>query len=482
MKRFIEIIKKKWLRDTTKTMLLITILLVALLGINAGVQKLDLQDIDITQNKLYTLSEESKKQITNIETAIKIYVIGFEEDTSLTDLIKQYQKQNETISYEIVPSVEQRTDLKSKYGITSEDTQVIILEANDRNKIISIDELYTYDYTTYQQIDISEQKITNAIVSLTIENKPVIYFLTGHNEYGITTHMTYLQAYLQNEVNEVQTLDLLVKDGIPEDASLLVIGSPQKDFTDHEVELIMNYSNQGGKLLWMDDIGDTNSVYPNVQKILDFYGVSIEQGIILEQDSNKIVLQTPNFIIPNIAVTNATKDIATDGGIMLINAGRLKFAEDEKLEELKVTSTPILTTSEKALFRTELSNSQTTKISSDEEGTYTIAAKQTKQVGDDKESELYIIANNLFVTDYAISVGSNQMPAIYFYNNKDYILNTISELTNREDTITIRKDTGLITYTATEKQDTIIRSIIFGMPAIIILIGIIVWQMRRRKK
>ena len=64
-------------------------------------------------------------------------------------------------------------------------------------------------------------------------------------------------------------------------------------------------------------------------------------------------------------------------------------------------------------------------------------------------------------------------------NNKDLVLNSISTLSEREDTITIRKDTGAVTYTATERQHQIVLGIIFGVPVIIVVLGIVVWQIRR---
>ena len=39
-----------------------------------------------------------------------------------------------------------------------------------------------------------------------------------------------------------------------------------------------------------------------------------------------------------------------------------------------------------------------------------------------------------------------------------------------------------VTYTATDEQDIIIRTVIFSVPALIIFAGIVVWQVRRRKK
>lgn len=481
MKKIIETLKKKWLRDTSKTILLVLILFAAFIGINVLVQKLDLQDIDVTKNQLFTLSEASKNQIKNVQEEVKIYLVGFSENTSLVDLVKQYTSQNEKITYEIIDDIQDRVDLKTKYSITDE-TQIIILETQNQNKMITTDELYTYDYTTYQQIDISEEKITNAIVNLTLAEKPKIYFLTGHGEYSIETDMTILKAYLENEVNDIETLDLLVKGNVPEDADLLVISSPQKDFYDQEVELITTYINNGGKILWMNEPTGTEQNFPNMQKLLDLFGAKFDDGIILEQDTDKMALQAPNYVIPDIASTTATKNIATDGGILLINSSKITLADDEKLEELNVTSNVIISTGETSLFRKEVSNGSTKKISSDEEGSFILAAKLTKTVDEDKEAVMYVLANNLFIVDYPITIGSNQLYPIQFYNNKDYILNTIAELTDREDTISIRKDTGVVTYTATETQDRNIKIIITVFPAIIIIIGIVIWIIRRRKK
>lgn len=485
MKNIIETLKKKWLRDTTKTIILVLILFVIFIGTNILIQKLELIDIDVTKNKLYTISESTINQIKNIEDEVEIYLIGFDENTALNDLMKQYNRENEKIKYETIEKIQDRVDIKNKYSLADE-TQVIIVEAKNQNKIILVDELYTYDYTTYSQIDVSEEKITNAIVNLTLEKKPKIYFLTGHGEYGINTDMTMLKAYLENETNNIENLDLLIKENIPEDANLLVIASPQKDLLENEVEIITKYINNGGKILWLNDPTGKNLNLSNFQKILDLFGAKFDDGIILEQDANKMALSAPNCIIPNITYTTATKDISTDGGILLINSSKITLADDETLETLKVTANNILTTGETTLFRKELSNGSTSKIEGDEEGSFIIGTKLTKTINDEneenkKEAEMYLLANNLLVVDYPITVGNSTLYPMQFYNNKDYILNTIAELTEREDLISIRKDTGVITYTATEAQHRIIKIAITVFPMLIIIIGIVIWIIRRRK-
>lgn len=489
--KIIEKIKKKWIKDTLTTFIMILVLFVAFIGINILIQKLDLPDIDITQNQLYTLSDTSKQQIQNIEDEVTIYLIGYSDNSSLAELIKQYTKVNENITMEVIEDITQRVDLQSIYSLT-DDSEAIIVKTDENSKTLMYYDLYTYDYTTYQQIDISEEKITNAIVDLTKEERPQIYFLTGHNEYSLTSELTLLSSYLTNEVNNVSSLDLLVTGEVPEDADLVVIGSPQKDFYDQEVELLTAYVNNGGKILWLNDPLLTGETFPNMQKVLDLFGVTFQDGIILEQDEQKIALQSPNYIIPNIATTNATKNIATDGGILLVNATKISLLSDEELEELNVDTQVILTTSDSAIFRTDVSNTSTSAISTDEVGSFMLGVELTKTIQADDEEEdedeeekqatLYVLANNFFISDYQVTIGGQQVSPIEFYNNKDYILNTIAELTENEDVISIRKDTGVVTYIATEAEDNVIKVIITVFPAMIIFIGIIVWIIRRRKK
>lgn len=423
----------------------------------------------------------------DIDKEVTIHFIGFHEDTSLVDLAKQYAKVNSKIKIEITQDINQRADLKATYNITDE-TQLIIIKTDENSKVLTAEELYTYDYTTYQQIDISEEKITNAIVDLTKTKRPKIYFLTGHNEYNLNSELNMLKAYLENEVNDVATLDLLVTGKVPEDTNLLVIGSPGKDFMEQEVENIMNYINRGGNILWLNDPLLTGESFPNMQKILDQFGITFQDGIILEQDENKMALQSPNYIIPDITTTNATKDIATDGGILFVNATKINLATDEELENLNVTPQVILSTSDTALFRTEVSNASSSKIASDEEGSFLLGVKLTKELQSQdeqenkKEATLYAISNNFFVADYQVTIGNTKVSPITFYNNKDYILNTIAELTENEDAISIRKDTGVVTYTATKAQDKMIRIAITVFPICIIAIGIVVWVVRQKKK
>ena len=82
-----------------------------------------------------------------------------------------------------------------------------------------------------------------------------------------------------------------------------------------------------------------------------------------------------------------------------------------------------------------------------------------------------------------IRIGNSYASLIELRNNKDILLNTVAYLNNREDSIRIRKDTGVVSFnTANAKQTNIVKIIIFALPIIIIIIGIIVTIKRKLKR
>lgn len=478
MRKFFEIIKKKWIADTTRVVLLIALLIVVYIAINILAEKLNLPTLDFTEEKLYSVSEESKNIIKDINQEVTIYFFGADENTAILDFAKQYSAINSNIKVEVVDAT-QRTDLLDKYNVSSSESAIVV-QSPERSKKISAYELSSYNYTTGENTDLTEEKVTNAIVDTTSEDKPKAYFITGHGE--MAENMQLAKQYLKNDIIDSDDLDLLTSD-IPDDSDVLIITTPTEDFTEIETDKISNYINNGGNILWFSNV--KTSDLPNVQSILDMYGVTVGTGIIRETDSDRMLPGTPNFILPSLSTHKVTEDIS-DGYIILFNATRLEFKSDEELENLGVTAEPIIQSSEGSYYRTDQSITATAMQEGEETGSFPIGEELTKSLGEDKESKLIIFGNNFFVSDTPITMtttsSTQSIEAINFRSNSDILLNTVSYLADRDPAVTIRKKTEYVSYTATQKQDLIIRSIIFILPFVIIIIGIIIWQIRRRKR
>ena len=486
--KFIQTIKKKWLIDGTKTTILVLLIIAVFIAINLGMQALDLTPLDFTQEQLYTLTDESKERVKDIDKDVNIYFIGYSDEDSTVDLAKQYGKANERINVEAIEDVSTRPDLSQKYGIES-GTEGIIVECGERSKVLTASDLVTYDTSTYETISIAEEKLTSSILSVTADEVPKVYFLEGYSDFSLSQNMYMLSIYLGNEVNETNTLDILSVGKVPDDCNTLVITSPSKDFDDVATNAILDYINKGGNILWLNAAIATEVDFPNVNKVLETYGIKpFEVGIIRETDTSKMVSEQPDLIMPEIQYSDITKDIYNTTGVIFVNATKINVDTD-KLDELNVEENDLLLASEGSYFRTDFNNQQNAVADGEETGTFVVGAEMVKtiQEADEEtgtegiESKLVIYGENYFISDYQLSQNS-QYGAIQLAYNKDLVLNSIAYLTDREEDITARKDTGTVTYTATQEQDTIIRAIIFTVPALIIIVGIVVWQVRRRKK
>lgn len=476
--KFINIIKKKWLISGMMTFFLVAMLIAAFVLSTYGIQKLELTPLDFTTDKNYTVSDESKEKIAKIDKDVNVYLIGYTDDNPATVIAKQYHKTNEKINVEAI-NIEQRKDLAQKYGIDSNTSQGIIVECGEKNKVLSPDDLSSYDMTTYKSSDVTEQKLTASIVNVASDNStPNVYFLSGYSQISLDKGMSYFQAYLENENVKIETLNILSKGSVPEDCDTLIIVTPDKDFEDIVSDAIIKYINNGGNILWFNASYATSKNLANVNKVLSAYGVNpFSSGYIIETDSDKMFYGTPYIIVPEV---ESSKITAKTASVLFVQPTKLNI-DNDKLSELKVEKENLLTASKASYFRSNLAITSTEKTENDEAGEFVVGAKFTKTVENDKKSILILYGENYFISDVPINQRSST-PLVRSADNKDLALNSLAELTEREEDITVRKTKDEITYTATEQQDTIIKIIIFTVPCLIILAGIIVWQVRRRKK
>ena len=485
--KFIQIIKKKWIIDGSLTVILVAIIIAAFIALNLFMQNLNLIPIDLSQEQLYTLSDDSKNKIKEINREVFLYFVGYPDDDSTVDLARQYTNVNKKVKIETVNATS-RPDLVSKYGIES-GSEGVIIACGEKYKVLAATDFYTYDLTTYETIDVTEEKLTSAIMNVISDKVPKIYFLQGYSDdFSLSYNMKYLNVYLSNEVNEVGNLDILNTGKVPDDCDTLIICTPTKDFDDIATNAIIDYINSGRNILWLNAAEGSETNFSNVNKILALYGVNpFTPGYIYETDSSKMLAQTPYIIMPDISNSKVTKSFANGAGVRFITATKINIADSETLSNLKVEKNDILTSSDTSVFRTNFTNQTYSKAEGDIDGGFTVGAELIKTITDANEesgtsavkSKLLIYGENNFITDYPIS---NSTPIIILGHNKDLVLNSIAYLVDREEDITVRKSTGTVTYTATEEQDTIIKAVIFAVPVIIIFSGIIVWILRRRKK
>ena len=128
------------------------------------------------------------------------------------------------------------------------------MASGDRKKLVNWAALYEQNDDGEITGFNGEQLFTSAIVEVSQNKRPKIYFLAGHGEMSLdeidpNRGLSRLKQFLLERNFDLQGIDLTTVETIPEDADLVVIAGPQAPFRPIEVERLRNYLDDQGKLI-----------------------------------------------------------------------------------------------------------------------------------------------------------------------------------------------------------------------------------------
>ena len=467
---------KKFLKEN-KIVLLFIVLLIIFLIINIVINQNIIKSNEQITNSLYTLTETTKEQVCKIpeDKEIKVYLFEYKEDDYVFEMAKKYEELNKGISIEI-KSISDNEEMVNQFGIKEGEYNILII-SGEKSKLFEDNDLYSYDYNTGDIKNLVEQRLTDGISQVSSDNeKNSVYILKGLKKYKLDRDLSGLKRFIELENYEIKELELSEED-ISEDCKLIIIPALNVDLSDEETEKLKDYINNGGDIIWLEDAIFEEKEFNNANSILEMYGIEKEKsGVIFEQDKNKTVMQNPYIIFPDIMNSN----IKMPSKVMFYYSSKLNFVNDEKLEELKVKKTELLSTSEKALFKEDLSEDTMIKKENDEEGKFIVGAMLEKSLEDGKASKLIIYANNYFVTNQTMTIGKEEIPVVDLYNNKELLQNSIDYIFENDNSIDIGKIVPRNYYIGIEdesvKQAIIVEIIIF-----IVLICVIIFIKKNKK-
>ncbi len=402
-------IKNYCIKDTTRTILLMAILIAIYLVVNLWIRNINLAQVDLTVGKLYSLTDQSKNIAKSVENDINFYVWGYAEDTAVVDLLKQYNAENDKIKYQIVTAND--ADLVQKYNFEDGYPSVIGEVANGKKSYINDSDFYTYDENS-NLVDLTEQKITNAINNLSSTETTKVYFLGGsRTNYSTEDGIYYLGSLLQDEYYEVDTIDPIADPTIPEDCDILAIMGLSSDLSDKEATNICKYIDKGGDMIITNDIDykNTDRKLPNFQKVLDKYAITMPNKVVQETSSNAVQGSGGTLIQADLASDHEITRLMYNNNAkpVLYASGNIEL-DTEKMTADNITATPILKTSSSAV----LSDLKSKKTEENEDGeTYNtgVAIKKTVESGDESRAVVFASTssfsdNTLDRTDSNISL------------------------------------------------------------------------------
>lgn len=426
--------------------------------------------IDVTDEQLYSLTEESKTFLKNLEEDVTLYVLVKEEnqDTIVAETLARYEDYSDHITVTYVDPVTNPTFVK-QYTESAVTSNSVIVASEKRSKVVSYSEMFAteMDQNTGQFYTVGydgEGQMTGAIAYVVSEDLPKVYLTEGHGESSLSSNV---QLSLQKNNVETAAVNLMNHDAVPEDASCLIIYAPAADFNSEDADKVIAYLDKGGKVIFISGNYDVDMT--NCKKILDYMDIQIADGLVVEDDKNRYY-QTPIFVLPEVTPTVFTSGVS--GRFYVLAPYTQGFVLPEESSDISYVE--FLTTSDKAYSKAHLANATLDKQEEDIAGPFVIGLAAEKQLAEGAATMVAFSCSGMF-TDEVSSVvsGSNQM----------ILVNSISAFADNEITGVIPVKSYTASYITMTQSDFIL---IGGLVTVLIPIGCVVsgfviWFKRRRK-
>jgi hypothetical protein len=225
--------------------------------------------------------------------------------------------------------------------------------------------------------DLTESKMTNAIVEIMRPEKITVYFLKGHGETNLEpgggglmggpgeSRQSYssVQQVLKDEMSfGVKSLELNRVGFVPDDCSLLICAGPEADLLPLEAQTISKYLESGGRALFLLDPNErTRLRFDQWQELMAHFGVKIQHDLVLEQNPLTQLTGDPTMLLvsrfgnhPTVTNQNEMVQMARVRTVaplenrpttltvaeLMYSSGRSWSEDVEKLREMKEIQLP----------------------------------------------------------------------------------------------------------------------------------------------
>ena len=470
-------LNKKYLRNGSYSTLLIVIFVAIVVVINMIVGKLPSKytQIDISDQQLYSIGDETKKVLNNLDKDVTIYQIAQSgsEDETISNLLQKYADESKHVKVELKDPVVS-PKFVSEYTSDQVSSNSLIVVCGDRNKVVNYNDMYesTMDYNTYSYQTTGfdgERQITSAIAYVTTENLPVLYTLEGHGEKELDST---IKEDIEKANMEVKTLNLISEGSVPDDAACLLIDSPSSDISEDEKTALLDYLENGGKAMVFSDY--TESTLSNFAAVLENYGVKAADGIVFEGDNQHYGMQMPYYLLPTVNSTDASSETASSGYYII-----MPYAQGiQKLDDVRdtVTVEDILTTSDSAYSKTNLQSETLEKEDGDVEGPFALGVSIKEDVGDGKKTQI-IYYSSSYIMD-------SQMNQLVSGGNEKLVTESLNSMVSTEETTTVSipsKSLEVSYLTISDYDASFWKICTIGLiPGIFLVAGFVIWFKRRK--
>ena len=338
---------------------------------------------DMTSGHIYKISDTTKRFLSELDEDITIYVI--DSDTTqkkFEEYIKRYAECSDKITVEYVNSSKNAevASMLAEYGFSTAyppTAYSLLICSKERTQFVDFSGLFTYSneelgfadlsasyYNYYAQLFSSSADYAEYLDALTTKTKmnfhgemaltqlieyvsadviPQAYFVTGHGEDSVVDgNFTSLLAYYGYEFGVYELSDA---EAVPIDAACLIINEPTEDYTEDQIDILLDYLKSGGNMLLL--LSPESADMTNLAVLTEYCGFSVSEGVVMEdiKASEESEAVPSDTISVSININHDMFASVNTSIFSLTETGAIEISDDLRGAQLV---TPLVATSDNA--------------------------------------------------------------------------------------------------------------------------------------
>jgi ABC-type uncharacterized transport system involved in gliding motility auxiliary subunit len=412
------------------------------------------KSVDVTANKQFTLSPETKKVVGNLKSPLTIYYF---------DKTDQY---------------EHARDMLDRYRNLSSKVKVDYVDPDKNPLVARAEGMHNYGDVVVDNgvkketaTALTEEQITGAIIRDLKIGARNACFVQGSGEHSLDDtgregYSTFKDALEKNNY-KTRSISLIEKPDIPKDCNIVVVAGPKRDYLQPALDALKTYVQGGGRLivnfdpvLSMPDqkLGDT----PKLAELVGTWGVTPSTNVILDLSSASRLFGQLSPVVGSYEQHAITRVMGDNATVFPLARGLDVKSPAEKLFS-STSDSYGLTNPKSSITQADLDKAA--------KGPFVLGAAATIGSGNNA-ARVIVVGSSNWLANQIMSAP---------VANRDLALNMMNWLTSDEDLISIRPkqpEDRRLHITGSGMRVLFLTSVVF-LPLFVILSGVSMWWKRR---
>ncbi|MEL7082931.1 MAG: Gldg family protein [Cyanobacteria bacterium J06597_1] len=242
---------------------------VILIALNVVATRYSTQ-LDLSEAKLFTLAPQTQTVVEGLPFKVEVTIFSGGTIPEIRDRLEQFRRLNpEQFSFQFVdpdsnPGLARQLNLNAR--------ESIVVQTGDRSEQFPIPAPATL-----------ERVLTPTLIQLTNTEQRTVYFVQGHGEMPLEQQdnaaaMSQAIAALEEDGFGTAPLNLIERETVPADASVVVVAAPETAWLSAEVQSLQAYLNGGGRVLLL-----VNPIAaPELDALYEDWGVQLVDDVVVD--------------------------------------------------------------------------------------------------------------------------------------------------------------------------------------------------------